>query len=206
MIVHINGSATSTINQCFSLLNSLKGSSLPKQMIYLGRKVEGSEIPNVFNEFFTNNFNHDSHVTTVLSYCNDIKLESFIDFISVSTIFDLVTKTKISTVSTFDNFPCKLLEMSPHLFSQLIYPQFCSIILTQVFPSIWKVGRITPFFISRCRNSINCYRPISLLPKASLVFEKILFNFIYPQLRDKLQPKQFGFQSRKSAFSNFLII
>ena len=42
-----------------------------------------------------------------------------------------------------------------------------------------------------------CYRPISLLPKISLIFEKLLFRFLFSDLKSKLHPQQFGFQSQK---------
>ena len=42
------------------------------------------------------------------------------------------------------------------------------------------------------------YRPISILPKLSLVLERILFDFIYPKVRSKFSSSQFGFMSKKS--------
>ena len=69
----------------------------------------------------------------------------------------------------------------------------------KVFPSIWIVAWITPVFKSGSRNSIICYRPISLLPKISLIFENLLFRFLFSNLKSKLQPKPFGYQSQKSS-------
>ena len=42
------------------------------------------------------------------------------------------------------------------------------------------------------------YRPISILPKLSLVLERILFDFIYPKVPSKISRSQFGFMSKKS--------
>ena len=111
-------------------------------------------------------------------------------------------RTEESTVSTFDGFPNKLLARAPVLFG-IIYPLFCSIFLCKVFPSVWKVARITPVFKSGSRNSIMCYRPISLLPKISLTFEKLLFCSLFSNLKSKLQPKQFGFHSQNSSVLHF---
>ena len=49
-IIYINGSSTSSLNQCFSLLNSLKNTSLPKQMFLSQEKLLNSDIPTAFNE------------------------------------------------------------------------------------------------------------------------------------------------------------
>ena len=108
-------------------------------------------------------------------------------------------RTKESTLSTFDGFPNKLLVRAPVLFGIIFYPLICSIILCKVFPSVWKVARITPVFKSGSRNSIMCFRPIGLVPKISLIFEKLLFRFLFSNLKSKLHTKQFGFQSQKSS-------
>ena len=56
-IMYIKGSSTSSLNQCFSLLNSLKNTSLSKQMFLLQEKILKSDIPSAFNENFAGNFN-----------------------------------------------------------------------------------------------------------------------------------------------------
>ena len=56
-----------------------------------------------------------------------------------------------------------------------------------------------PLHKSGPKSRIENDRPISLLPKLSLVFEKILFAFLYDSIKSLISPKQFGFQSRKSA-------
>ena len=59
-------------------------------------------------------------------------------------------------------------------------------------------------FKSGVKNDIANYRPISLLPKVSLVFERLLFNFLIAKIRHNIYPSQFGFQSRKSAVLQLL--
>ena len=54
------------------------------------------------------------------------------------------------------------------------------------------------------KNSIENYRPISLPQKVSLIFERILFNYIYSAIKDKLHPKQLGFQAEKGAVLQLL--
>ena len=47
-------------------------------------------------------------------------------------------------------------------------------------------------------NDVTNYRPLSILPKLSLVLERNLFDFIYPKVRSKISRSQFGFMSNKS--------
>ena len=159
-------------------------------------KSLNSDIPTAFNEYFVGNFNFNSYDGSISTY-GDLKLDSVLDFVSSSSITYEVMSTKKSTVSTFHGFPNKVLVRAPVLFGIIFSPLFCSIILCKVFPSVWKVVRITLVFKSRSRNSIMCYRPINLLPKISLIFEKLLFRFLLWNLKSKLHPKQFGFQSQK---------
>ena len=126
-------------------------------------------------------------------------MDSVLAFVSHSSITYEIMITKESTVSTFDGFSNNLLVRAPVLLRIIFYPLFCSILLCKVFSSVWKVARITPVFKSGSRKSITCYRSISLLPKISLIFEKLLFRFLFSKLKSKLHPKQLGFQSQKSS-------
>ena len=60
-IIYINGSSTSSLNECFSLLSSLKNTSLSKQMFLSQEKLLNSDIPTTFNEYFAGNFNFNSY-------------------------------------------------------------------------------------------------------------------------------------------------
>ena len=53
-----------------------------------------------------------------------------------------------------------------------------------------------------CRNDITNYRPISL--KISLIFEKLLHKFLIDLLKNKIYPRQYGFQSKKSTICQLL--
>ena len=74
-----------------------------------------------------------------------------------------------------------------------------------MFPAIWKVACITPLFKGGFRNNIKFYWAISLLPKVSLLFERILFIYLYSCLSKEFHPQQFGFQSHKKQSFNFWI-
>ena len=51
---------------------------------------------------------------------------------------------------------------------------------------------------------VENYRPISILPRLSLVLEKILFLFIYPKIKDRLNPRQHGFCAKHSTVTKLL--
>ena len=88
--------------------------------------------------------------------------------------------------------------------STLLCPVFSPIALTQKFPDIRKRALILVLFKGRSRCSIDRYRPISLMPKVSIIFNRIVFTFLDDSLKNKLNPKQCGFHSNKNSTNQLL--
>ena len=63
-----------------------------------------------------------------------------------------------------------------------------------------KIAEILPLFKSGARSVVGNYRPISLLPIFSKIFEKIIHKKLYAYLNDSniLYKKQFGFRKNYS--------
>ena len=47
------------------------------------------------------------------------------------------------------------------------------------FPEDWKIARIAPIFKSGARDDRSNYRPISVLPSMSRLFEKLIFSISF---------------------------
>ena len=69
------------------------------------------------------------------------------------------------------------------------------------FPSSWKTAVVIPVFKSGERNTPSNYRPISILPVASKIAEKIVCDQLVSPLNEgnfSLHPMQFGFRKHYS--------
>ena len=70
------------------------------------------------------------------------------------------------------------------------------------FPDELKIARVTPLFKNGSDSDLGNYRPISVLPCFSKLFEKILYNRVqnHKHLRynNILYRRQFGFQEKHS--------
>ena len=68
------------------------------------------------------------------------------------------------------------------------------------FPAILKIGKITPVYKKGDAQLMTNYRPISILPIISKVFEKIIYSRLYSFLSAKniIYDKQFGFRKSHS--------
>ena len=82
---------------------------------------------------------------------------------------------------------------------------FEAIVESSVYPLSWKRAVITPFYKFGKKSLIVSYSPISILPKLSLVFEKVLFKFLYPVIRNQLSNYQFSFRKGRSTVIQLLL-
>ena len=74
------------------------------------------------------------------------------------------------------------------------------IIETGVYPEKFKISKITPIYKKNERTNIANYRPISLLPTLSKIFERVIHTQLYAYF-DKnklLSEKQYGFHEKHS--------
>jgi hypothetical protein len=86
---------------------------------------------------------------------------------------------------------------------------FNDILFRTYFPAQWKVSQIILILKpGKPPNALPSYRPISLLPLVSKVFEKLLLSRLLPLIAtNSLIPNhQFGFRSRHSTIQKRIIL
>ena len=114
------------------------------------------------------------------------------------------TKMEISALNNkkspgydkIDAHTIKLLPPKAVLFLTLIYN---SMLRLQHFPSQWKCAEIIMIYKpNKPENLVSSYRPISLLPIFSKIFEKLLLKRLKPYLQkyNIVPDHQFGFRSK----------
>ena len=71
---------------------------------------------------------------------------------------------------------------------------------TGTFPDKLKVARVSPIFKSGAKDSFDNYRPISILPTLSRIFEKCIYTQLITHLESNklLSDHQYGFRSHRS--------
>lgn len=90
-------------------------------------------------------------------------------------------------------------HISSHICQPLEYI-FNLCISLGIFPSALKISKIIPLYKSGDKKSVNSYRPISLLPIISKIFEKIIkYRLVLYFNKNKLfTDRQFGFRANLS--------
>ena len=83
---------------------------------------------------------------------------------------------------------------------------FTNILSTGVYPDAWKKANLIPIHKKGSKQISSNYRPISLLPICSKIFEKIIFKNVYNHLlaNNLLTKNQSGFRPGDSAINQLI--
>ena len=79
-------------------------------------------------------------------------------------------------------------------------------LMTGIFLSDWKMGKVSPIFKNGSKSDLNNYRPISVIPTVAKIFEKIINDQLYQYLNENglLNSGQSGFRSLQSTLTTLL--
>ena len=191
------------IKYTWSIINNLINPNL-------GKKGNNSNSPNAneFNTFFSNIGINLSEKISAPSLDNDIyktmqgnnKNSLFFTQMSIYEILNEVrnSKSKSSTdVTDFSIFIIKeiILEISP-----LLKHVFNRSLAEGIFPNVLKKAKVIPIFKSGDKSLAENYRPISLLPQISKIFDKLIKSRISNFLNkfNILNDNQYGFRKNLS--------
>lgn len=111
----------------------------------------------------------------------------------------IINKLSIKKAPGFDLITSKIIKELPYSCIKFITIIFNTIIRLEYFPDQWKIAQIKMIHKpGKTENDVQSYRPISLLPMLSKLFEKALLSRIKPILvAKKLIPfHQFGFREK----------
>ena len=117
---------------------------------------------------------------------------------------------KIKTAKSFgiDNISCYFLKLALPFIENSLAFLFNTSIETSQFPDSWTVARVTPIFKNRDRTEKSNYRPISVLPVISRLFEKLVFDQLYQYMKENVlfSPDQSGFLRLHSTLTCFVVV
>ena len=104
--------------------------------------------------------------------------------IELKDIRDAFAKVKTTKSFGVDNISSYFLMLAlPYIVNSLTFLFATSFEISQ-FQDSWKVARITPIFKDGDRTDKSYYRPISVLPVISKLFEKLVFNQLYQYMKE----------------------
>jgi hypothetical protein len=180
-------------------------SNLPQTFNIDGKNVSDTfQIAESFNKFYVNIGKSTSEQVPISNkhFTDYLKINQtnsmFLEPVDKCQILEIVNKFKPKISSGHDEIPTKIMKQS---ISEIIEPLTYIInksLETGVVPNKLKIAKVIPLFKSLQKNELKNYRPVSLLPAFSKVFEKVIFNKImaFINSRNILYKHQYGFRSK----------
>ena len=196
--------------------------------------TEDAKTCEIFNDFFSNivkNLNlkiDESHLTdsehihdpvdrAIFKYQNHpsiINIKAKVDLsqcfsfasISISEAKKQIKNLNISKASQTTDIPTKLIKDNCNIFVGLIKNCFDESLCQSVFPQDLKLADVTPVFKKDNRSDKFNYRPVSILPNLSKIFERFMYDQMYPYFESILSKFQCGFRKGFSSQHCFLVM
>lgn len=189
---------------------------------------EDIKVANTFNDYFTNvvkTLNIQESITedevedniedcisryenheSIIRIKQNINIDNNFQF-SASNLENMENKINdlnIHKPTTINHIPAKILASVKDISSNYIHYFYNKSIKEGIFPNSLKLADITPAHKKGDKSDKENYRPISILPTPSKIFEKIIYEDIYNYMNDKLSPCLCGF--RKGYSSQYCLI
>ena len=112
-------------------------------------------------------------------------------------VLTVLNKLNVNKSCGFDRIPNKMLKLAAIILKDPLAKLFNKSLTESVYPTSWKHAKITPIYKNKgAPSDPQNYRPISLLPSLSKVFEKLVFAKIYAHLDENglITDKQSGYR------------
>ena len=97
------------------------------------------------------------------------------------------------------DIPTKILKVNVDIYSFYLQIILNNCLKNSIFPEEMKTAEVTPVFKKNDRISKENYRPVSILPVISKIFERCIYNQLETFFSDKLSKFQCGFRKGFSA-------
>ena len=180
--------------------NKVKGKTTIK-LVENDEMIDEIEIADLFNEYFVNIVKklglftkEQSEVEIAIAKCGNHpsiiaiteKMEklgsttSGFDFTSYEETVRVVNNLKIRKVSQKTDIPMRIIKENIDIVSYFLYHNFNNSLSCSTFPTAMKYAEVTPIHKKDDKTDKENYRPISILPNLSKVYERLMYNQIYP--------------------------
>ena len=191
------------------ILNNKKlRSEFPEYFIDKNKLISKDEdIANYFNNFFCKigpDLANSIKTPPGKSYKDYLKqtITSTFTFNTIETeqVIKLIRKMKSKSSFGHDGISSILLKHIADIVAPILAKTINQSLLTGIFPNSLKIAKISPIFKKENPHVADNYRPISLLPIISKIFEKVVFLQVYDYFVENklLYDSQYGFRKMHS--------
>ena len=125
-----------------------------------------------------------------------------------SDIAKIINSLDTNKAHGHDEITIRMIKVCASSISKPLAILFRKCLKSECFPKERKKANIVPVYKKHDKQLIKNYRPVSLLPICSKIFEKVIFNLLFKYLDDNnlLNSNQSGFRSGDSCVHQLLSI
>ena len=113
--------------------------------------------------------------------------------INSETMIAYLSKIEAKKSTGHDGLSPKILKLSTPSLVDPLTTLFNYCIRTSTLPSSWKMSNVSPIYKKGDTSDKNNYRPVSVIPAISKLFEKVLFDQLYSLFLPTFSPNMSGF-------------
>ena len=192
-----------------SLISSSKDKNKMPDYFNVNNRIitDSREIAEEFNKFF---INIGPQLATQIPQDNNITFQSYLNSpchttfnfspVQQEDVIKIINELKSKSSFGFDRLSTKILKCLKIELSNPIAVIINQSLTHGIFPDKLKVARVIPIFKSNEETLLTNYRPISLLPSISKVFEKVIFKQLHSYFKSNSLYfiSQYGFREKHS--------
>ncbi|KAG6453216.1 hypothetical protein O3G_MSEX008022 [Manduca sexta] len=209
---HIKNS-DNRIKTTWKIINTETGKNKTNDKILLNINDElvsdKYRIANYFEHFFTNiPFettkclpSSPGAAESFLKQNVDLSIPNFeFEFVTHSDIIKVFKSLNIKSTEDLWGLSVKALQSVIDNIAPILAEIFNCCVRDGIFPDLMKVSKVVPIFKAGCSNTPSNFRPISILPALSKVFEKLMLNqmLVFFNKNGISHNRQFGFTKGRS--------
>ena len=145
------------------------------------------------------------------SFINELPAQNELDSFTIqptthNEVSKILQNMRSDSSTGHDSIPIKVLNYVADDISLPLINTINNSIQMNVFPAQWKIGRICPIPNVRKPVKMKDYRPISILPEMTKVFEKVILKQIFAFIKKMMLYKNTQPGFRKCHFSITLLL
>ena len=172
---------------------------------YFSNVVSQLDIQGYKNNNYTHNTEFDELLNTVNKFKSHPSIKKIKQNIQITESFFFtipnipqtqieIDKLNKNKPTTENNIPSKILKTNSDICAPIITNIYCESINNGIFPSSLKQAEITPCHKKGTTTLKENYRPVSILPTVSKIFERNMYNDINNYMAQYLSPYLCGFR------------
>ena len=182
--------------------------AFPSYFIHNGKRLDNPQvIADEFNKCFTD---VDLTLASKIDFPKNICYEDYLQnpvqdhfkfrSVTIETVIKTIESLKPKASKGADNISNKILKYIKYEIASIL-SKFMNMIFEQgIFPDILKIAKVIPIHKKNDNHCFENYRPISILPSVSKVFERIIHDQIYQYFTTSklFYTSQYGFRTLHS--------